>query len=178
MKADAFNWFALTVVPQKEFMAETILRRLGVAAFVPVEYKWPRASRKRKRSNIELQPRAYPLFGSRYVWAGFSDVLPMHQLHQLHIITGVVSVADKPAQFPAPAIEYLMQQSGVNIPWRWATNPHKSFKSGDVVEVVQGPFAGHTLPIQKINGNFATVLFDLLGKTQPIDILLDYLEAA
>ncbi len=178
MKADAFNWFCLTTVPQKEFLCETVLRAMGIAAFVPVEWKVPRSSRRHRRPNAGTPARAYPLLGSRYVFSGFADVLPMHQLHQLHIITGVVSVANTPAQFPTPTIEYLMEMSQIHIPWRKAPNPHRSFQAGDVVEVVQGPFAGHTVPIQKINGQLATVMFNLLGKTQPIEILLDYLEAA
>ena len=173
------RWFCLTVEPQKEFAAELILKRLNVAAFVPVELKTPRASRKRSRRNLDVPPRKYPMFGSRYCFAFLAGQAQMFDLTmRIHIIKGVVGIRGKPFEFPLEAIDYLMRKSGQNIPHVAAPNPHASFAKGEIVEITEGPFEGHVVPIEEIKGELAQFVIKILGKEQRLQLPLEILRAA
>lgn len=176
------TWYALTVPPQKEFAAEQILRRVGYAAFAPVELKFPRARRGSRARNHEAKAKRYPLF-VRYVFAGFEKaanegVIPLFELSKLNIIKGVVGFGGQPLKLPGQVVKDLMQMSGQSIPWRSSPNPHKSFRKGDRAEIVEGAFSGYTLPILEIEGQFAAFMVQFLGKQQKVKVPLRFLEAA
>ena len=57
---DARVWYALRVISQKEFLAQEILRRLGLFTYVPVRKEWRHKNRyaKARRENKVLM--SYP----------------------------------------------------------------------------------------------------------------------
>lgn len=177
------NWYALTVPPQKELAAEQILRRVGYAAFVPVEPRYPRKNRYARTRDKKAEPRNFPQL-PRYVFAGFDareneGEIPLFRLSSLNVITGVVGFNGTPAKLREEAVKKLMQLSGVSIPWRAAPSPHKSFRAGDLVNVEAGIFTGQKLlPIVEIDARKAHFWLQLFGKEQLVGIPLEFLAAA
>ncbi len=49
-------WYALRVVPQKEFLLQRILREKGITSMVPIKY----VARRKSRGTINRQLMAYP----------------------------------------------------------------------------------------------------------------------
>lgn len=171
------SWYALTVPPQKEWVAEIILRRVGVPCFVPVEFKTPRKRRRFARRTELPQVKRYPMF-NRYVFAGFSGIIPLFDLRELRIIQGVVGFDGRPFAIPQLAIDRLMQLSGTSVPWRSAPNPHKSFRVGDKAHVTDGMFTDHVIRIVGLSGEFAQFMGQMFGKHQKLKVPLAFLEAA
>ena len=58
------------------------------------------------------------------------------------------------------------------------TRIRKSIAVGETVAISSGPFAGHIVPVQSVNGTRARVLLALFGQPQEIEISLEALEAA
>jgi transcription antitermination factor NusG len=170
-------WYVLRTQPQKEFAAETILRKLGVSVFVPSEPKYPRVKRGSRARNKNAQPKYYPFFTS-YLFARFDDGIPWHRLERLHVITGVVGFDGQPLRLPEDEVEILLAMSGQSVPYRKAPSPHKAFQVGDEVEVMEGMFTGRTVPIVEIEGAFATFFTNFFGKRQKVKVPLSFLEAA
>jgi transcription termination/antitermination protein NusG len=173
------TWYALTVPPQKERVAETILQKVQVPCFVPVELKYPRKRARFQARDKKLEPKRYPMF-IRYVFAGFEGPIPLYDLSRLNVVTGVVGFDGRPFPIPQSAIDRLMKLSGTSIPWRNAPNPHKSFRTGDTVELVEGAFTGHTVDIIEVDqdGKFFEFLVRFMGKQQRVRQPLAFAEAA
>lgn len=119
--------------------------------------------------------------------------LPMYVLRELDstlirqrrmqgFIKGVYGAGGEPLIIPAKAVMTLLNISGTSIPWRKTRNPHKSystdFRKGDTVEIVEGAFTGHTLPILDVKGKFAEFILRFLGSEQKVKVPLAFLEAA
>lgn len=177
MNAHGLNWYCLCVQPQREYVAEHVLRQLGIVAFVPTEMKHLRNPRRRRRQNFKPKKRAYPMFGSRYLFVGYQDLLPAFELSQIHLITGFVAIDGRPAVFPAEAIEHLARISKNVIHRRSTPNPHQAFVAGDRVEVMAGPFNGHVVEIGKVRGNLASFCLELFGKVHAVELPLECLSA-
>lgn len=63
------HWWALTIRPQREFVARDLLTRDGYEVFLPTEHRWHRISRHRKR---RVEFTAFPLI------PGYLFVLAAH----------------------------------------------------------------------------------------------------
>lgn len=168
---DGLSWFALKVPGQKEFAAEATLKRRGFRTFVPIERKWRRACRYDKRKVM----KAYPMLVG-YCFIGASNGIPWYDLASIRIILGVVSFGGQPARLPSDAIAHLMRISGTPVPY--AQNPHKAFRPGDRVAIVEGPFSGQTTTVNSISAQKARVMLEMFASARMIDVPLAALEAA
>ncbi|MFA5952297.1 MAG: transcription termination/antitermination NusG family protein [Hyphomicrobium sp.] len=178
MRGEALRWYILRVEPQKEFAAVDIIDKRGALSFVPVEVKFPRQSRHRRRAlDKQAEPKKYPIFPG-YVFAAFNGVLPMHELAKLYVVKGVVGLEGKPYEVPAKIIDSIKHLSGKALPRRSTPNPHKSFDVGETVEITGGPFEGHVLPIIGVSGKMAEFFVQFLGTEQKVQVPLSFLEAA
>ena len=186
MQIEGLDWYCLTVTPQKEFIAERILQQIGIApsVFVPSEYKHPRRSRKRSRVDYREKGKRYPLFGSRYLFAGFNEGLPYYRLMGIHLITGLVLERDgagfRPARFPTKDIEQVMElcessKRGILLARGTTPNPHQSFQAGEFVDVLSGPLEGYNLRIKHVRGRFAQFALEIFGKRQLVELPLNTL---
>lgn len=176
--ADRLQWFALIVPPQKEFVAQKILRRYGLRTFVPVRREW----RRRNKFSKEKELRKFPLT-PRYLFAGFDQGVPLwFNLFNLPVISGVVGIADEPMPIPVAAMcEFITKTGGgMNAPEvQKFMRTHREFKVGDLVEIVDSPFDGLKVPVHSIEGNRAKVVLELFGgQVDSIEIALDKLVAA
>ena len=170
---DAMHWYALRTVPQKEFVSELLLRKSGHHAFVPTETKL----RRKHAWSKERVAVPYPMF-TGYVFAGFRQKNPWYELRRYNVITGVVGSDGRPQQLNGEAVQHLMRVSGVAVPFSRSINPHRSFRIGDTVEVVNGPFRGNMVKLRGITKRKARILLELFGTIQDVEIPLEQLEAA
>jgi len=171
------SWYAIQVVPQKELAAMSILKKVGVPCFVPVERKFPRKRSRHFAKGKRLELKAYPMFTS-YVFAGFAGPTWLYELSRFPIVRGVVGFEGRPFRLPTEAVERLYKMSDASIPWRSAPNPHKSFRPGDTADVIDGAYAGHRIEIRRIQGKFATFMLEFLGEKREMKTEMEFLESA
>lgn len=175
--ATKFHWFALRVPPQKEFVAREILRRKGVATFLPVERVWRRRNKYTKIKEL----RQFPLM-PRYVFTGFPKRVPIwFDVFALPVITGVVGINGEPKVLDELGMERIMKlyENAIDAPKEQKWMPtHREFSAGDPVQIMGGPFDGMTVPVVEIVGAHAKVLIALFNGETPVNIPLEQLYAA
>lgn len=164
------TWYALTTVPQKEFLAEAILRQRGFDTFLPVHKKWRRPNKFIRERRLISYPlmRGY-IFVREPLWV---------ELFRLRIVTGVVGIEGEPMPISDGSMAHFFKAEFMPRPEEKYMKPHKEFKVGDMAEISAGPLAGRILHISDIHGKSARAVLDLLGKDTPIEIDLENLEAA
>lgn len=176
-------WFALQVPPQKEFVAQKILRRRGFKTFVPVKVEWRHTSPKAKRTRQPKEPFSFPI-APRYVFVGIDRRRSnAWNVLRLPCIQGVVGGLDgRPLQLVTKEMVRLIRRTatGVNAPeaQKFMRTYHE-FEEGQSVRVMEGPLEGFTLPVVSIGGNLATLGLSLFGgAVDGVEVRLDFLEAA
>jgi len=181
--APALRWYALVVPPQKEFVAQKILRRYGLRTFVPVRTEFRHASAKAKRRR---EPKRAVRFAvsPRYVLAGFKPGAPLwFDLFSLPVVSGVVGGMDgRPLLLPNREVLRLIRRTatGINAPdAQRFMRTHHEFAVGDDVRVMDGPFEGMVVPVVGIGTGLARLGMNLFGgAVDGVELPLDMLEAA
>ena len=177
------SWFALQVSPQKEIVAQKILRRRGFKTFVPVKVEWRHSSPKAKRTRQPKEPFSYPV-APRYVFVGIdrrrSDAW---NVLRLPCVQGVVGGLDgRPLQLVTKEMVRLIRRTatGINAPEAQKfMRTHHEFAVGDIVRVMDGPFEGLSVPVVEITGGLARLGLSLFGgAVDGVEVRLDWLEAA
>jgi len=175
--ATKFHWYALRVPPQKEFAAQMILRKKGLATFLPVHRSWRRRNKYTKIKEL----RQFPLM-PRYVFTGFPKRIPIwFDVFALPLITGVVGVNGTPRLLDEAAMERIMgaYENAIDAPKEQKWMPtHNEFAVGDTAQVMGGPFDGLKVPVVEINGAYAKVLISLFNAKTAMNIPLEQLYAA
>lgn len=175
--AESYYWYALRVPPQKEFIAQTILRRRGLATFLPVERVW----RRKNKFVREKVLRSYPLM-PRHVFTGFPKKVPMwFDVFSLPAVQGVVGISGTPMLLDEGEMARVMHlyQNAIDAPkeQKWMATHHE-FSQGGKAQVIGGPFDGLTVPVVSIGGAHAKVLVDLFNGQTVTEIPLQNLVAA
>lgn len=175
--ATQFHWYALRVPPQKEFVAREILKRKGVATFLPVERVW----RRRNKYTKEKELRQFPLM-PRYVFTGFPKRIPIwFDVFALPVITGVVGVNGDPQVLDEIGMARIMKlyENAIDAPkFEKHMATHKEFAIDDSVQILGGPFDGLIVPVVSLFGAHAKVLISLFGGDMPVEIPIERLVAA
>ena len=102
-----------------------------------------------------------------------------YELLKLHIVSGVMSIANKPVCISGSDLEQFINLNREEIEDRLKhpiSDEPKTSICGDQANVVDGPFEGYLVDITTINGENAKVLLKFLGSIQEIDIAIDRLE--
>ena len=180
-------WYALQVPPQKEFIAQAILKRKGVDSYVPVRKEWRRRNKYTKTKEL----RSFPV-APRYVFAGFPRRTPLwFDLFALPVINGVVGIEGKPMRIPyedtskakdggenRPGLARIIRTypNGIVAPkeQRFMVT-HGEFSAGDVVEVIDGPFEGRRVPVIELKDGDAVVGTWMFGAAHEITIPVEKL---
>ena len=175
--AHAHHWYALRVPPQKEFVAREILRRKGLAVFLPVEKRW----RKKNKYTKVKELRQFPL-APRYVFTGFPRMAPSwFNVFSLPLIQGVVGINGVPKRMDEGGMARMLRlyPNAIDRPKeeKWMPS-NKEFAVGDNVEVMVGPFEGMTVPVIDIAGSHAKVLIQLFNADHEVEVELANLAAA
>jgi len=155
------NWYVVQTKPRKENLAIENLQRQGFTAYCPQTILT-----KRRRHHWEKVIE--PLF-PRYLFVqlniGVDNFAPIRST--LGVI-GLVRFSNQPAVMPDSAIQAIQQQEQEIIShgsedMRW--------QKGDVVEVIEGPFAGLRGVFQKKTGiERVSLLLDILGQQNRITL--------
>ncbi len=85
------HWYALRVVPQKEYVVAYLLRRQGVRTMVPTETRWRRRTRYQKSKTEFANPEI-----SGCVYAGFDGEPAWYHLMRNSLILGVEGMGGVP----------------------------------------------------------------------------------
>ncbi len=169
---DARVWYALRVISQKEFLAQEILRRLGLFTYVPVRKEWRHKNRyaKARRENKVLM--SYPETVG-YVFIGFTpnqltpeNIPHWMKLFNLTCVTGAVGINGEPKQINKDALKRLAKTfpNGVQKPEHEAyMRTHREYQVGDNVVICEGPFQGQVVPVVELNEGHAIVKLELFG---------------
>lgn len=166
-------WYAMTVPPQKERVIEIILERLGFDAYVPQHYRLRRLNSRQKVKGY----RPY-VVASGYVFVGFEiQFSRWHDLLGLRLFRGILSDDCEPIAILPAVMRQLFENSHEEEARASSVRLNKSIVTGDQVMIVDGPFRGNQVRIEKVDKDRATVTVELFQTSQRIEITLDALEA-
>lgn len=177
IKIGDLNWYAVRTPPLREFTAETILRQRGYAIICPVLRKRVRASRTTKRKK-QIEAPLIP----GYVLMGFSGAPDWHKLFRFgrrqELVTSVCGHRGRAQAIPESSMNWIARMiKTIDVE---VIDRHEhgfgSLKSGDNVEVLEGPFQGHVVRVEELSGKSATCLIDLFGGKQNTKISVDNLQ--
>ena len=86
-------------------------------------------------------------------------------------VTGFVGTATHPVPLSPDEVQHLLEVSGL-AGKREAPKPQVSFKEGEVVRVISGPFADFTGVVSEINPerNKVKVLVSIFGRETPVEL--------
>ena len=188
-----FTWHVLFVPSQKEFIAQKIISQwierrnfsqhgLQVndapfaCVYLPLNARWRRESRfSRKKRRFAL-----PIIPGCIFFGAQNSTDCWYELLKLHIVFGVMSIADEPVRISGNELENFIIQNRQEIENQLA-HPHNiepiAFAVGDKANVAGGPFEGTRVDIQTIKGQNAKILLELLGANHEVEIALSNLRS-
>ncbi len=157
------EWYILRTVPQREFAAQAWIQHFGVLAWLPTEPRWRKAPRGR-RDKVQYQHRIAP----GYLFCHFHrspnwDVIRDKGKGK---VSGVVSEGEWPLVIPDEAIAKMRL-----VPEQIEIQRHKAMEArrirpGDKAEIIDGPLAGWTVDVARIDAGIAHFVIPLLGETE------------
>lgn len=173
------RWYAFRTVPQKEFIAQEILKRKGMATFVPVETVYRHANKFAKARCEPKEKRSYPLVRG-WLFIGFKPgIPPFYDVFNLNVLTRVVCDDEG---CPVPMLKKAMGEfmeryaDGIVHPTEERfMRTHGEFAIGDLVRVIDGPFEDHVFSADRIEDRVAFMRHEILGKLVDVPITLDNL---
>ena len=172
---NSLNWFAFTVMPQKEYTAADIMRSWGIATYIPSETRW-RASNKYTKARTLKQDQVFPAVPG-YLFAGFPGDPPWYRLGNFPLVTGVLGRKDTPHHIVAETLrDFFAAYSNGSLRAPSAQRHMRTrgeFAKGDTVDVLDGVFRDARVPVIEIKGHMATVLMPLFGSEQEVDLPLE-----
>lgn len=171
---DNLDWYALLVPPQKEFAAQDILARRGIATFCPFESLW----RRRSRYTKEKELRNFPIM-PRYVFAGFDAPPDWYNLFQLPVIASVVGLHGRPARIAGVPDLIRRFRNGLRRPdHERHMRTHREYAAGDIAVIVDSAMAGRVVHVTGIENGHAFFTVEMFGGEMTLSLPADKLEAA
>lgn len=175
------NWYVMRTPPNREFDAEEFLSRQGYTIMCPVRRKRIRSSRTRKAKNKIIELPLMPC----YVLMGFDGVPDWQKLFSFsrpqQLVTSVCGQNYRARKLPQSAYQWIEEMLATTSAEINDKGKHAKsvFSKGDNVEILDGPFEGFVVEVQKANSKEAMCLFKLFeGKEQKVKISVDNLQKA
>lgn len=155
------NWYVVQTKPCKESLAEENLQRQGFVTYCPHTIQ---PKRRRQRWQKVLEP-LFPRYLFVQLNVGVDNFAPIRST--LGVIS-LVRFGNQPAVMPASAIASIQEQeqeiTGTSL-------AHPCWQKGDLVEVIDGPFAGLRGIFQNKEGmERVSLLLDILGQQNRFSI--------
>lgn len=176
------DWYALLVPPQKEFVAQEILKRQGYLTFVPFEKKW----RYRSRYSRDKELRDYPMM-PRYVFTAFRPVdgegrrlVPLWlRIFNLQIVKGVVGLNGEPKRVKGVPALIRQYRNGLRRPDEEKfMRTHKEYAAGDLAVIKDPRFMDRIVTVDRLEGGKAWFRIELFNEEVELSLPADRLEAA
>lgn len=176
------DWYALLVPPQKEFVAQEILKRQGYLTFVPFERKW----RHRSRYTKEKELRDYPML-PRYVFTAFrktgedgNSLVPKWlDLFRLQIVKGVVGLHGEPKRINGVPELIRKYRNGLKrADEEKFMRTHKEYAAGDLAVIKDPRFMDRVVTVEKIENGHAWFKIELFNEEMELSLPAHSLEAA
>lgn len=143
MGKNNLNAYFIKVEPQREFVAEAILRQEGYEVSVPIIHRAKRAHRKAKIKSVSALPM-YP----GYVVIMFNEDVEPDWLNvmRFRMIHGVVGHDGIPLKIALPELRRMFLAS--SRPIRYVnTRGKKNFGRTYKAEIISGPFQGREVRV-------------------------------
>jgi len=171
------RWYCLVVAPQGDLLAQRILKDNGFHSFAPLDYRYRKMSKFSKKKLHVVAP-AMP----GYLFIGMKDgEEDWPTVMDLQPVVGVIGIRGCPVAVKgAEILEFL--RSGAD---RWSVpkehrfmQSNKEYEVGDSVEIVVGPFSGHVVTVQDIDGDKAHIELKIFGEARDMVVKVDGLAPA
>lgn len=172
MNSPAINWYVLKTRPihRVEFSVLHAITQREHPAMVPFEEKW--IMRRKRRIKVK-----FPLFPS-YVFVGLRDYQEFLDLKaQVNEaaervgrpapIINLIGYGRTPATLSESDVEFLRR---VSVEGPTQINLHNAFKAGSKVQILDGPFAGHTATVDSVTKKSVKTMLTLFGSWTPVEI--------
>lgn len=139
------RWYAAQTNPCCEAKAAKGLKEHGFTVFLPVETKWKRSTRTKKRERVN-----HPLFCG-YLFVGLCSGQSLYHVRQIDGVRGLVLTSDGvPAEISTLMIEgrevhpiYDLQSRQLAGEFDHTPAKRSAFSQGDDARILAGPFKGH-----------------------------------
>ena len=169
------DWYCVRARRQKEVACATLLGVKSVEIFLPMLTKWkkPLARNGRREQYDVVMCPPYLFAGFRRAQENWAALMTCRLVDEL-----LCDEAGKPLRANCQQMaQFIARASDASIASR--TRQKHTYKPGDVVRVISGPFAGRTVTLSQIKGKAGIFLGSLFGATNmPIQIALEALESA
>lgn len=145
-RIEVTRWCVVQTKPREEELAVANLRRQGFEAFLPL---------LKERHKTEM--RVVPMFPG-YVFVAIAKVWqPIASTRGVKRVITVTS--DRPAFLPRGWVESLQEKGMLNL-----FDDALSFRKGEVVEFIAGPFEGHRATCKWTSEARVGVLLEFMGR--------------
>jgi transcriptional antiterminator RfaH len=164
------KWYVIQSKIRQEFRALENLQNQGFEVFLPT-------CQVQKKKHSQLKVAIEPLF-SRYLFIRLSDVssnwLPIRSTRGVAQLLRFGATVE-PVIVPDPIVDCLKQRCAQEEPL------HELFKSGELLEITQGPFKGLMGFFEKLQTlpdglTRALLMVEILGSIQKLQIQLPQLK--
>jgi transcriptional antiterminator RfaH len=163
------NWYVVQTKPHKEDLATDNLQRQGFTAYCPHTMQ---AKRRRQCWQKVIEP-LFPRYLFVQLDVGVDNFAPIRST--LGVI-GLVRFGNQPAVMPLSAIEAIQQQEQTIVD---NCDEHPRWSKGDLVEILDGPFAGLRGIFQRKEGiERVSLLLGILGQENRLTINVNSLASA
>jgi transcription antitermination factor NusG len=168
---EQLDWFIIEVKTGKEDVARMVCRAKGFGTCLPMHIM-----QKRKGRKAPSTLRSYPVL-SGYMFIGMSrDTSGWPELMAPKFMLGVVGINDRPYRLDKCVIDRFLHRYQSAYYQRSKVSGEvelPTFKAGDHVKVLTGPFECHVVPVVKIKQQQAVVLIRVHGKDCAVAVRLD-----
>jgi transcriptional antiterminator RfaH len=139
------RWYAVQSNPVCEAKAARGLREHGFTVFLPVETKWKRSTRTKRRERVNT-----PLF-TGYLFVGLCPGQSLYHVRQIDGVRGLVLTSDgapaeiTPVQIRGEEVHPIYDLQSRQLAGEFDHTPAKrsAFSQGDDARILAGPFKGH-----------------------------------
>ena len=162
------DWYLLQFKPNSYRIAERNLQRQGFETFLPMQKI---THRKGSRFVSDVKP-----FFPGYMFVNVnSDLAPWRTINSTMGVSSLVSLEREPKPLPLQLISGLMLRCDASN----TILPPNSFKVGDHVEMISGPFADFIAMVDMIDPKQRIwVLMEFMGQKTRMQIASDQLQLA
>lgn len=174
------DWYVMRTPPNREFDAEKLLSDQGYTIMCPVRKKRVRSSPTKKTKNKIIELPLMPC----YVLMGFKGVPDWQKLFSFsrpqQLVTSVCGINRRARKLPTSAHPWIGEMLATTSAEINDKGKHAKsvFSKGDNVEILDGPFEGFVVEVQKANNKEAMCLFNLFGREQKVKVSVDNIQQA